>query len=198
MRIHRFGTENILEFNLPEFTSESIIRYFLYLKQNGLGQYDGKGLDQFKKSNYNGFQSTIYNFIGRKKHIDECVEPLFNKIGDLIKEYCDSRFEYRLNNYWFNINHKGSSNKLHNHNHPDNPQGGLSGVFYLAVPNDSGDIIFQLESKEQFKLKSATGKLIIFPIYLDHLVEQSKSNEYRMSIAFNYDSILNKNKMSVL
>lgn len=198
MRTHRFGTENILEFNLPEFISESIIKYFLYLKQNGLGQYDGKGLDQFKKSNFNGFQSTIYNFIGRKKHIDKCVEPLFNKIGDLIKEYCDSRFEYRLNNYWFNINHKGSSNKLHNHNHPDNPQGGLSGVFYLAVPNDSGDIIFQLESKEQFKLKSATGKLIIFPIYLDHLVEESKSDEYRMSIAFNYDSILNKNKMSVL
>ena len=198
MKVYKLGIEKILEFNLSDYVSNDIIDYFFFLKENKIGQYDGEGIDAFKKSNHNGFQSTIYNFVENKKHIDLCVEPLFNTIDTLIKTYCDPNFFYRLNNYWFNINHKGSSNTLHNHTHPGSPQGGLSGVFYLSVPKNSGNIIFQLETKEQLRLKSISGYLIIFPLYLDHLVEESKSNRDRLSIAFNYDGILNKNKLSIL
>ena len=83
----------------------------------------------------------------------------------------------------------------------------FSGVFYLNVPNNSGNITFSLTSYDDRKLirvlnpeiqtenpyntrlYSVTPQdntVIIFPSSLRHKVERNCSNQKRVSIAFNY------------
>ena len=101
-------------------------------------------------------------------------------------------------NLWFNINHPGSYNLLHNHH------GGLiSGVYYVDVPSKGmGNIEFhrgddyeyympQLKKYNQFTSQKAsyeprTGMLLLFPSWLKHQVLANKSQKERVSISFNY------------
>ena len=101
---------------------------------------------------------------------------------------------------WTNINFPGSFNTSHTH-----PNCHLSGVFWIKVPDNSGDIIFEdpnnfnkfveLESyTEDFKNyfgcsrimhSPEEGQIFIFPSYLVHMVDKNNSCEDRISYAFN-------------
>ena len=112
----------------------------------------------------------------------------------------DSLDEFKLFS-WVNINPKGSKNLRHNHF----DVGGnvvFSGVYYVKVPKDSGCIrffdprgfmihscldmkYFHGHSKPVFDVEPQAGDCVYFPSWLEHDVEDNKSNEDRVSIAFN-------------
>ena len=89
---------------------------------------------------------------------------------------------------WFNINYTGSSNIKHTH-----PGSALSGVFYINIPDNSGNITFHhIDSHGLFFTQDSTfsinphdGLMILFPGTLLHDVEINNSKENRISIAFN-------------
>ena len=106
-----------------------------------------------------------------------------------------------FDNYWININRKGDFNTKHIHQH-----GHLSGVLYLKVPKDSGNIGF--DSPHSFthagendaysdNIREAcctypffgfapkAGNILMFPSSLYHAVEPSRSEEDRISASFN-------------
>lgn len=99
---------------------------------------------------------------------------------------------------WVNINKKGNYNKRHNHL---NTNIFLSGVYYVSVPENSGNIRFYdprgswmqsmvdhnyfFDGHEYNYLTPAPGMLLYFPSWLEHDVEENLSNEDRVSIAFN-------------
>ena len=94
---------------------------------------------------------------------------------------------------WANVNEKGDWNFVHDHVGTD-----LSGVYYVKVPEDSGEIVFfdprkisivasafEEDQPKAFGYHLVEGTLLLFPSYLEHMVTPSKSNENRISIAFN-------------
>jgi uncharacterized protein (TIGR02466 family) len=103
-----------------------------------------------------------------------------------------------LNNFWFNINRHKDFNLEHDH-----PNSVLSGVYYVKIPKNSGDLIFKnnnnkhlylpddclieyntLNSSSYF-LPPQENCLHIFPSWLIHYVEPNLSNEERISFSFN-------------
>jgi uncharacterized protein (TIGR02466 family) len=111
----------------------------------------------------------------------------------------------RVQNFWININYP----KTYNHHHM---HGGsiLSGVFYVKVPKNSGNIIFSNPSanlkdayiqplltrnctttfnsftSSNLSLTPEENYFLVFPSWQEHWVEQNESDEDRLSIAFNF------------
>ena len=122
------------------------------------------------------------------------VLPLLSKIiSEAIKEY-RSRLKphqtlviphellgYEKNEFWFNSALPGESTGVHNHN----GKAIISGVYYLQVPEKSGNVIFIHENKEKLEIPAEPGKLIFFPTELDHYVQENEGTEKRISLSFN-------------
>jgi uncharacterized protein (TIGR02466 family) len=105
--------------------------------------------------------------------------------------------EIEITNCWANINRSGQSHTVHTH-----PNNFLSGVYYLRAPQGAGDIVFQdprqqatvmVPKVSQYTEFNATthsiapkeGALLMFNSWFQHSVEENRSEEERMSIAFN-------------
>jgi len=142
------------------------------------------------KSNEGGWQSDIINF----DEIDWLL-PLISETRNKIQNVFDN---YGILNegvfkYWMNVNEPGNSNVKHRHT-----DGTFSGVIYIKVPENSGDIVFHRENmffgslmyitpktKPAISLSPQEGGLLLFPCFLDHEVTENKSQDTRISIAFN-------------
>ena len=163
-------------------------RYILNMKEK---DFKGRTI-----SNVGGYQSNPLDLN------DKNFKVFLDKLLLKLKEY-SSIFEISLNtkihDYWFNINNLKHSNKLHNHSGAF-----LSGVFYVKIPKNSGKLYFQnVKASHDNCFKSKTlntynkyrsnyynitpkeNLLVLFPGWLDHLVESNNSNENRISISFN-------------
>lgn len=93
---------------------------------------------------------------------------------------------------WVNYIAPGGYQNYHNHLlEPD-----LSGVYYYKTNEHDGDLMFKTDSgglvhskvfgnPSIIREKPKAGKLILFPSFLEHSVEQNKSLSDRISIAFN-------------
>ena len=153
-----------------------------------------KNPDGVKKTNYGGWQSKDYNSFS-----DE-FKLLSDKLNNTIKT-CAEQIgvpELKLKNYWLNINTYGDYNTVHNHRGAI-----LSGVFYIDVPDENmGNINFfrdddisyylpPLKKYNNFTGEKATytpvsGRVLIFPSWLKHSVDGSRSEQQRISLSFNY------------
>ena len=154
-------------------------------------------------SNKNGYQSSDLTNLNPDSAIANLMEEIricSQKIYQIARK--DS---IKIDNCWININYQGSSNLIHTH-----PGALLSGVFYVKVPLDainSGHLAFYRDYteshvihsagkfKDNYKMDSTTAsktlflpkenRLFIFPSWLGHGVEENKTNEERISLAFN-------------
>lgn len=88
---------------------------------------------------------------------------------------------YEKNEFWFNAANPGESTGVHNHN----GKAFLSGVYYLQIPDNCGNIHFITADGKEHEIEAEEGKLILFPAELDHHVPLNCSNEVRISLAFN-------------
>jgi uncharacterized protein (TIGR02466 family) len=158
-------------------------------------------------SNCGGYQSKdIHDNIFDNEHIID----LFSKVNQCVYEISRimgiRKNKLELSNFWININSKKDYNLPHTH------FGGIiSGVFYIKVPENSGDLIFINRNDEivksyltfsnliggidydytQFtselwKIQPKENNLILFPSWLEHYVQSNSSDEDRISISFNY------------
>ena len=131
------------------------------------------------------FRSTVADILWNAK---ECFNHL-----DVQDEYVPE-----MTGLWGMINPPGSRNNVHTH-----PYNYLSGVYYLKVPQNSGNLVF-LEPKPQAevlsppKIKEASiplahsvtwepkeKSLIFFPSWLQHEVQYNNSKEDRVILSFN-------------
>ncbi len=104
-----------------------------------------------------------------------------------------------LENLWINVNRRYHSNSVHIH---DNSF--ISGAFYLEGRPGQGNINFYKSYSQDYAISSAariaqytainnsaitftpeTGKLIMFPGWLPHGVDQNETDFDRISISFN-------------
>ena len=133
--------------------------------------------------------------------------PEYAKLVDMLysaqrtiydQEYYES--EPFLGNMWANINPPGSMNRAHIH-----PNSLWSGVYYIKAPQNSGQL--KIEDPRSVALMSRprqkdvpkpdrllrehhyepkTGRLIMFPSWLNHCVDPNNSNDIRISVSFNF------------
>ena len=108
----------------------------------------------------------------------------------------------KIKDIWVNINNYKDSNNIHFH-----PNNIISGVYYVEVPKNSGDIYFNHPAQDlmdcmwgetniknfnttncfNYTLKSKANKLFLFPSWLKHGVRPNLSKKDRISISFNLE-----------
>ena len=151
-------------------------------------------------SNVGGYQSAALTVN------DEVPETIANLMIYIVNECqaCARDFGFQrqlgIANYWININKKGHYNKMHIHSSSI-----LSGSYYAATPPQSGNIIFHNRPETSFILgelkqlgagenrftavdqafEPRAGAVLIFPGWLQHSVDENRSEQDRVSIAFN-------------
>jgi uncharacterized protein (TIGR02466 family) len=123
---------------------------------------------------------------------------LVRKAGAAAVAFLDLKHrDFEITGCWANINPKGGLNSPHTH-----PNNFLSGVYYVALPEDAGQIVFAdprpqaaaiLPPAEKWnkyvgnevRLEAKPGRMVIFPAWLVHSVPVNRSDEERISISFN-------------
>lgn len=147
-------------------------------------------------SNKNGWQSS------KKLHEEEefsviagIVEQAVAEIARFLK--AKDTVRPRVTHCWGNVNELGSYNVAHTH-----PNSFLSAVYYVTVPPESGDIVFydprvQMDGMRlpvtevsaftapEVGYQPKPGMLLLFPSWLQHRVEISRSEIPRVTLAFN-------------
>jgi|SRR6056300_564090 len=149
-------------------------------------------------SNKGGFQTRPFSYvanddINKTIFINPCIEFLNN----FYKRKSMPEWGIRMTSFWINENHKADYNVMHNHL-PNN----FSGIWYLKAPKDCGKLVFQNGDTSslndvnfdyfndphffsRFFLEVEDNDLIIFPAHMLHYVEPSRTDEDRISLAFN-------------
>lgn len=107
-------------------------------------------------------------------------------------------FEYKIRGAWMTLNKPGCYAVVHDHGETD-----VSGVYYFDSNGQDGDIFFETPNKllknsycfkqfgKSWAHKPATGKLILFPGWLEHGVCANHTEHDRVSISFNINFIKN-------
>ena len=133
--------------------------------------------------------------------LPNALDELFNDLTEYINQFAGQHTkatDLMLGNWWININGKGDYNAEHDHQNAL-----LSAVYYVDVKSsDTGNLIIHREDASRYyigKYKNTsnfsgqnwailpeTSKLVIFPAWTRHSVEQNKSDTERISIALNF------------
>lgn len=108
------------------------------------------------------------------------IEPLLEVIFHCAHQILDSEQPLDIS-FWFNQMQPGHCTTLHTH---DDGYELISGVYYLNVPEESGDILMHLP-REELRISPQAGMMLMFPPDLPHEVEQNNSRQSRLSMAFN-------------
>ena len=83
--------------------------------------------------------------------------------------------------FWFNIAKIGELTGVHDHAQFSS----ISGVVYLKSNLLSGDLYFKKEAEDDLLIIPEVGKMVLFPSHLKHGVHPNKSDDERISLAFN-------------
>jgi len=150
-----------------------------------------------QRTNMNGWHSTTD--MHTKPEYKELVDILFTMQNEIYKEEMLDSEPY-LGNMWANINPPGGYNRPHMH-----PNSLWSGVYYVKTSKNCGHL--KIEDPRSVSLMSrpnhikgelpsrlwrevhyepVTGRIIMFPAWLNHCVEPNMSNEIRISVSFNF------------
>jgi len=87
--------------------------------------------------------------------------------------------------FWLNAQGPGQCTSEHTHEELDEL---LSGVYYLQVPADSGDIVLR-EGRLTIRVEPEAGMFLFFGPSLSHRVETNRSDQLRLSLAFNFGPV---------
>jgi uncharacterized protein (TIGR02466 family) len=152
-------------------------------------------------SNVLGWHST--DDLHQKSECAEFVIMVNNALAEVTQELAWDLQQVKptITNCWAIVNPKNAFNVLHQHANSI-----LSGVYYLDVPEDSGNLYFhdprhsgqmlvppyqQITPWTLGKLiyKPISGMLVIFPSWVWHGVEVNLSEQNRISLSFNVSTI---------
>lgn len=139
------------------------------------------------KSNYGGWQSRT------SLYTDTEMSELCGEICNVCNQFWPFIKGIEFQQMWAAVNKRNDWNMIHQHGQYE-----ISGGYYLHVPEDSGRIVFRDPTSlrnNRFINKFIIGgdlqfyqpkehDLMMWPSYIDHFVEPSKSDEDRVMISF--------------
>ena len=178
-----------VQFDNYKNVNEKMYDYIKFKREN-----DKIGIN---KSNVKGWHSN--DFALNDKEIQNFIAFILPSIEQVMTDMSWEKQKQiaKINNMWAIINTGGSANLRHQHGNST-----ISGAYYVRAPIDSGDIVFydprpapvyshpNIENPNSLNaqvnsINPKEGALVLFPSYLDHSVNENKSNEERIVISFN-------------
>jgi uncharacterized protein (TIGR02466 family) len=172
----------------------------LQLDNNTLAQHIIQWSQQdqgVKKTNMNGWHSTTD--MHTKLEYKVLVDELYKMQHEIFQEEWLDR-KPMLGNMWANINYSGGYNRPHVH-----PNCLFSGVYYVKTQPQCGELVVNdprpgiqtmMPTRKsgqppkhlwrEAHIEPIQGRLIMFPAWLWHCVEENKSNDMRISVSFNF------------
>ena len=140
------------------------------------------------KINFNSKSSSVEDYFLPKTPAVTC---LLEKIEEVVNSV--NRYLIMGDEAWTHLIDPGQSTMFHTHQDPGPP--GLSFVYWVNFPKNSGDFvgIIQIDKYRHFhKVRPSAGDLILFPTYLPHITSRNNSDKTRISISGNYYPPLDK------
>jgi len=117
--------------------------------------------------------------------------PEFHLLCSFILNLSKAIDNFYISNMWGNILPKYGYNVAHTH-----PNSAYSGVYYLNKAENSGNLVlmdprpghvaeYKYGGDVTTVIEGTQGKLVMFPNWLEHRVEQNLSEEDRIAVSFN-------------
>ena len=133
----------------------------------------------------------------KRPQFAELTDTLRKAIGGALKFLELDYKDFVLTACWANFNPTGGQNSAHTH-----PNNYLSGVYYVATPSGADAIEFtdprpaavagmaRAKNLNRFNgnrmtVQTKAGRIVLFPAWLSHSVPVNRTNQERVSIAFN-------------
>lgn len=162
----------------------------LYTKEFNQACFDVNDLilENFKLLTDHDFKEKTHLFNGRYENIylDVNVIPELKVIIQAATQYAVNILKTKKENinlgYWLNWMQEGDVTTAHTHDDDDEV---LSCVYYIRVPEKSGDLIIT-DNNKQTVIKAEEGTFVFFSPQILHEVSENKSQQPRLSIAFNF------------
>lgn len=145
-------------------------------------------LKKYKKLNDPDFREKTHFFNGRYENIylDVSKIPELEIIASQAMKNAASILNIKEENlasgFWLNEMNAGDVTTAHTHDDDDEL---LSCVYYILVPNNSGDLIIY-EKDKKINIKPEAGMFVYFSPDTLHEVSKNESGQSRLSIAFNF------------
>ena len=149
------------------------------------------------KTNVKGWHSTTD--MAQKPEYKQLIDELHKMQHEIYDNEHIDRYA-KLGNMWANVNPPGGMNQPHIH-----PNALFSGVYYVKSNPKAGRLkIYDPRPGPQFNMPTRKpgnpgkdlwrdanldpipGRIIMFPAWLWHSVEENKSNDIRISVSFNF------------
>lgn len=138
-------------------------------------------------------------------HRQPFMRHLLGRLQPAVDQFCQqveldqSKRKLSIAECWFNISSRGSFQEYHSHA----GIGPFCGVYYITVPENSGNTVFRASFpamrpyyngtnpnnpfyRYRKTVLSQASRFVIFPSWLDHCVTQSQAREHRITIAINF------------
>lgn len=128
-----------------------------------------------------------HHFAGRfeNTYIEAADIPDIASVVALVKQQAGHRLGMAVETlqagFWFNAMRPGQRTLPHHHDENDEL---LSAVYYIRVPENSGDLILHT-TDDSVRIRPQEGKLVLFAPAMLHEVTPNLSTELRLSVAFN-------------
>ena len=185
--IHNLFSSKILETKI-NCNLQEIKKYCLDVYKRCPSVYNkNKSLEGYKSPSFNPDRIINYQFL------DKLFKNITKAVSDINQKY-EFPYDLNLRNYWVNVNEPRTFNNVHNHTDCV-----FSGVFFVDVPKDSGNLYFVDPQTPLFEhnplskfiqtkhyLEPKNGYVVLFPSWTLHAVEMNSSKYSRISIAFDY------------
>lgn len=155
-------------------------------------EFNQKVFAEFPTNKQDGFNFNLW----------ECNTPNITKLRNYIIGVIASEVKINflnpnlsLSRGWVNKQCPGKSLAVHDH-----APAVLAAVYYVNSPENSGDLLLvdprgsanwerntegNVSNVKHVRIKPVAGKLVLFPAYILHMVEQNNSKQNRISIATN-------------
>ena len=137
-----------------------------------------------------------------------CLTTLKQKMIDIvtesvnrdIKEAADLRLKFDCPMGWINVKEPGQSIELHGH-----PDSTFAVTYYIKAQEGAGNLMlvdtntFLLGKNTTLKtIKPEEGKLVFFPAYVLHYIEENRSNDLRISLSTDMTQVIDRSAPNAL
>ncbi len=150
------------------------------VNQKVLKKFEALTDDDFKEKThlFHGRYENIYLDV---KKIPE-LEVIVNVAMENAAKILNIKKEKLASGFWLNAMGAGDVTTAHTHDDDDEL---LSCVYYIKVPENSGDLII-IDKNKKIIIKAAEGFFVFFSPETLHEVSKNESGQPRLSIAFNF------------
>jgi len=177
------------KFEEYEEVNNEIYKYIKKLQQNDTSGIIKSNIKGWHSKDFNLKENEPQNFIN---FISPSIEQVMTDMN-----WEKEKQTIKISNMWAIINKGGSTNLRHQHGNST-----ISGAYYVRAPENCGEIVFydprpapiysypkaissNLLNAQVNGISPKEGALVLFPSYVDHSVNENKSNEERIVISFN-------------